>query len=995
MSISEVTSRCFHNGIDAPKWLSMCRIIRDKNSIETSAFEQELCSFILSTFYQYPLDPLLYSYLKHAISTEELSLSTPTTMFLELSSTPTALEPSTSNAICDLILLLLNNHLSSGLSRGAILLGPDYATDQKTVNSLRGVLDLLRMAYKVSTFPFHPLVHSASRLAIHIAPCITELLPVATTDAINIIGMINELFHSYQLDPELQPWLENITMSLSVIYGDDFRLTQETQLMRSKQSTLGKGDVLGPNSDSDLISCSLLLRQLVNARASPLGHGYSLAVSALLATYRWSNWSPRVFYTQLLLSAISILAQFRTHRNLSLLWRSFIITRLTAILSDFERVLVSEGTTNAEWRVAMQTAILTVQNRTDLLSLCDEVPISIPNKESEDSGNNMDVDTPDNAVNPPFFRTFVQYCARRTKLFDKSTLIKLKSLLEPPLTTILGKDSQDSGLSLENYVESKLINEWNNDESLGTFFSRAFDDIPNHPLVVKEIEKRVKNLCSQQDVESLGTLCKVLNANDLAIEVIPLHIDFIEFVSYLLAFVEDFDCDSVGDPQTAVGQFGNIILFLQAVFQKYKLSSYTFTLGDRKLPTDYLLSTSAVYRASQFDNYEVAIVKKWASTLFQEENGIGDNILVGTKPKILLKLTASIIMQACSICNSGRMKQEQFKNGMSYFDSDLLRWTLVGGIKALLYYIFEKDCSAPLQMGALQTLVQSKKCPQTVLRLTGHGILALASDPKAKAFEKSLEESTKKSQATADKNTDGKSNEEAEKAEEKKRNAQFDLSVLRDIASKALGIDRNDPIEADLGTLSINTQSHWLDQPRNIMRNAFQMARLGKAPSFDVIRCVTILGPTRFLFTFWEELDSSAQIGDLELSRRFATHVLLCFPGVSVECSPALLHIFLGSVLRKLLAQLDGYVPAKQTFGIELLVAVIASSLTYLFQIEGALRAVAADINTERVIWQSSVSVARRLASDLKRSQSPSAAAVLQRLSASPSFVANFPMMAA
>ena len=59
-----------------------------------------------------------------------------------------------------------------------------------------------------------------------------------------------------------------------------------------------------------------------------------------------------------------------------------------------------------------------------------------------------------------------------------------------------------------------------------------------------------------------------------------------------------------------------------------QLSSYTFTLGDRKLPTDYLLSTSVVYRASQFDNYEVAIVKKWASTLFQEENGIGDNILV-------------------------------------------------------------------------------------------------------------------------------------------------------------------------------------------------------------------------------------------------------------------------------------------------------------------------------------------------------------------------------
>ena len=76
-------------------------------------------------------------------------------------------------------------------------------------------------------------------------------------------------------------------------------------------------------------------------------------------------------------------------------------------------------------------------------------------------------------------------------------------------------------------------------------------------------------------------------------------------------------------------------------------------------------------------------------------------------------------------------------------------------------------------------------------------------------------------------------------------------------------------MDTGLGTLSIDTQSHWLDQPRNIIRNAFAVARSSKSPSFDVVRCVTVLGPTRFLFTFWEELDASAQIGDLELSRRF------------------------------------------------------------------------------------------------------------------------------
>ena len=40
----------------------------------------------------------------------------------------------------------------------------------------------------------------------------------------------------------------------------------------------------------------------------------------------------------------------------------------------------------------MQAAVSAVQSRTDLLSLCDEVPA---NKDSEDSNNNMIIDTPD------------------------------------------------------------------------------------------------------------------------------------------------------------------------------------------------------------------------------------------------------------------------------------------------------------------------------------------------------------------------------------------------------------------------------------------------------------------------------------------------------------------------------------------------------------------------------------------------------------------------
>ena len=192
-------------------------------------------------------------------------------------------------------------------------------------------------------------------------------------------------------------------------------------------------------------------------------------------------------------------------------------------------------------------------------------------------------------------------------------------------------------------------------------------------------------------------------------------------------------------------------------------------------------------------------------------------------------------------------------------------------------------------------------------------------------------------------------------------------------------------------------QIHWLDQPRKAIHDAITLARTGRAPAFDVGRCVCILGPTRFIRLLWTELESAAQLGDMELARRLATYILLCPPaevGPGAGRTPPLLPIFLTSGLQYILSRLDGLPPTEQTLGTELLVVVITSALTGLLQFEWAFRAVAPNTSAaETPSYRSSVAVGRRLAADLKRSKSPSATMILQRMTSSPSFVANFPMM--
>jgi len=354
-------------------------------------------------------------------------------------------------------------------------------------------------------------------------------------------------------------------------------------------------------------------------------------------------------------------------------------------------------------------------------------------------------------------------------------------------------------------------------------------------------------------------------------------------------------------------------------------------------------------------------VNLWRKALFdQSSEGIEDSILRATKPKTLLKFAASLVTITSNFCAERKTDMATLNNGISYFTGPLLNWTLVGVIKALMRDIIEKDFEAPVHLEVLQTLLQAPQCPLPVLCLIAHGILAMTADPKLQDFEK------------------------------RNPNSPFNSKALRGLALKALGISEDDKSESAANPLALGPQASWLDPPRNSIRDAIAAARTGKAPSFDVARCVLVAGPTRVISILWDEVSTAAQMGSLEIGRRLATYALLCPPSGRV---PPLLPLFFGSFMHTLLSRIDKDKPAEQTINIELLVAVISSSLTGILHFEWALRVGETQAEVRHPVGQPSVTIAKRLAIDLKRSKSSTADIVMQRLSSSPSFVANFPMM--
>lgn len=184
------------------------------------------------------------------------------------------------------------------------------------------------------------------------------------------------------------------------------------------------------------------------------------------------------------------------------------------------------------------------------------------------------------------------------------------------------------------------------------------------------------------------------------------------------------------------------------------------------------------------------------------------------------------------------------------------------------------------------------------------------------------------------------------------------------------------------------THMTWQDQSSQAIRDTLAIARAAKTPSIDIDRLINVTPPSKFLQLMWWELSVPASLGQMERCQRIAIFILT-MPRASNM--PPLLPIFLHIVLPSLIASIDRQQPSEQTMNVEFLVSIISSVLTASLHLEWGLRSVRDEHSDD--LGQSSVAMARRLAADMRiRKNSPTSQVITQRLSSSPSFIANFPM---
>lgn len=205
----------------------------------------------------------------------------------------------------------------------------------------------------------------------------------------------------------------------------------------------------------------------------------------------------------------------------------------------------------------------------------------------------------------------------------------------------------------------------------------------------------------------------------------------------------------------------------------------------------------------------------------------------------------------------------------------------------------------------------------------------------------------------------------------------------------------------EIGAEAPSAQSSPQDHasfPSLAVRRALETARSGGAPGINIRRCLTVASPLAFLEILWAEFQaSSADVAhDLDVFRRIAAHVLLSTATHSHPGCPPLLPIFLHTFLPRKIAWVETMFGEQQTRSVELLAAIVSSSMTAAFHLERSLNSsnTTSPAVKTAALRLKTTNLAARLSQTLQLDTGHVAAMIRQRLAAVQSFAAMYPEFA-
>ncbi|PWN22614.1 Med5-domain-containing protein [Microstroma glucosiphilum] len=139
-----------------------------------------------------------------------------------------------------------------------------------------------------------------------------------------------------------------------------------------------------------------------------------------------------------------------------------------------------------------------------------------------------------------------------------------------------------------------------------------------------------------------------------------------------------------GDDES--GMLSRVVLFIQWLAQlsfQSEEQGHGLDSDSKEFNSSVSPSASRAYALRDLTEDESPLVSRWISELF-DSDGIGDEIIRDSPPRILIKLAPTLLHQSILAAEQGVIDVEMLKGGCSFFLQDLLSYTLPSGLVWLM-----------------------------------------------------------------------------------------------------------------------------------------------------------------------------------------------------------------------------------------------------------------------------------------------------------------------
>ncbi|CAG8709229.1 12205_t:CDS:2, partial [Acaulospora colombiana] len=248
LSMDEVTKKSFENGLTAVEVGSRYPREEEHYSVSSSV---SVTNILFNLLAQWPANQAIIEYMAALLKSQLLPLHMFTSVFLRTTRSSELMDPRSLDLVCQLI---ISTTQASPLDTIVSVVDPL----EPIATTLLDTYNLVRNALGVPYTTMHDLQSSASNILLLALQYSRPFLPqLSSTEILQLLTLGHEIYQQPNIRPELLNLLENVNQLLSSLLSVSNTLPAthgEILAMSMPQPELG------PSETSDIVSCSLLIR---------------------------------------------------------------------------------------------------------------------------------------------------------------------------------------------------------------------------------------------------------------------------------------------------------------------------------------------------------------------------------------------------------------------------------------------------------------------------------------------------------------------------------------------------------------------------------------------------------------------------------------------------------------------------------------------------------------------------------------------------------------